>query len=406
MVTMKSTMDTGSGNAARSYADPAHIKLALLSIGVIAGLVLCEIALRVHNPFGFRMHGNTLVLPINQTYQIEDPNLAVFDKLDKHVTHTKNSLGFRGPEPPQSFEKYLTIVTIGGSTTECFYLSDDQTWPAVLDKLLHKNVSQLWVNNAGFDGHTTFGHLVLMQDYVSRLRPKVALFLVGINDLFADEPRSYDSIDRSNVAGAIANHSEVFALVLNLVRYMQTSRMKSLGAMPKPINLNVPEYRDLSADDETALVQAQQPLLRQYESRLTRLMTITRESGITPILITQPVLFGDAIDDVTKADLGRVAIEIYRPMNGRVAWKMLESYNDVTRKVGQDQGITVIDLAHQLPKSSRYFYDYLHYGREGAQAVGEIVERNLCPTLKAKWPQFVTEECDNTTNLAGTPGQS
>ena len=373
--------------------DSLHVKFALICVGLVIGLFLCETALRFHNPFGFRMRGNTLVLPTNQTYTIEDPNLAAFDKLDKRVTHTKNSLGFRGPEPPAAFADYLTIVTIGGSTTECFYLSDNQTWPAVLDNLLSNKVSKLWLNNAGIDGHTTFGHLVLMQDYVARLRPKVAMFLVGINDLFADQPRSFDVIDRNNVVGAIANHSEVVALVLNMVRYARTSRMKSLGAMPKPINLKVPEYRDLSPEDERSLLDGQKPLLREYESRLSRLMAVTRASGITPVLITQPALFGDTTDDVTQADLSRVSIEIYRQMNGHTAWKMLDSYNDVTRRVGQAQNVLVIDLAHQLPKRSRYFYDYIHYGKEGAQVVGKIVEKNLCPTLKAKWPQFMSGEC-------------
>src|SRR5262245_20256709 len=256
---MSSTIDVPT-RAAESYShtrDPLHIKLVLIAIGLFLGFFLCEIALRVYNPFGFRMRGNTLVLPTNQAYSIEDPNLTAFDKLDKHVSHTKNSLGFRGPEPPASFTDYLTIVTIGGSTTECFYLSDNQTWPAVLDSRLQKTSPKLWLNNAGLDGHTTFGHLILMQDYVSRLQPKVALFLVGVNDMFADQPRSYDLMDRNNVIGAIANHSEVVALVLNMVRYTRTSRMTSLGAMPKPINLRAPEYRDFSAEDERALLEAQ-----------------------------------------------------------------------------------------------------------------------------------------------------
>jgi lysophospholipase L1-like esterase len=372
---------------------PGRIKFALIIIGVAAGFLLCETTLRLYNPFGFRMRGNTLVLPVNQTYTIEDPNLTAFDKLDKRVMHTKNSLGFRGPEPPADFADHLTLVTIGGSTTECFYLSDNQTWPAALDNGLRREFPKLWLNNAGLDGHTTFGHLVLMQDYVGRLRPKVALFLVGINDLFADQPRSYDVMDRNSVVGAIANHSEVVALVLNMVRYARTSRMKSLGAMPKPINLRVPEYRDMPPEEEDKLLNEQKPLLREYESRLSRLMALTRAVDIIPVLITQPALFGNAIDDVTQADLSRVSIEIYQQMNGRTAWKMLESYNDVTRKVGQTEKVAVIDLAHELPKSSRYFYDYIHYGKEGAQAVGKIVEHDLCPTLKASWPQFGTAEC-------------
>ena len=43
----------------------------------------------------------------------------------------------------------------------------------------------MWVNNAGLDGATTYRHLILMEDYVAQLRPKVVLFLIGINDVGA-----------------------------------------------------------------------------------------------------------------------------------------------------------------------------------------------------------------------------
>lgn len=376
-----------------SPVDPIRLKVALIVLGMGVALFISEVVLRYHNPFGFRMRGNTIVLPVNQTYAIEDPNLQAFDKLDKHVTHTKNSLGFRGTEPPVDFAGHLTILTVGGSTTECFYLSDNQTWPALLEGRLKPGFPKLWLNNAGLDGHSTFGHLVLVNDYVTQLRPKVALFMVGINDLFSDSPNRFDRMDRNLLIGTLANHSELVALGLNMVRHARTAGMKSLGAMPRPLNLKVPEYREVSPEEEQSLLQGLEKPLAQYESRLARLIKMTRQSGIEPVLITQPALFGEGVDDVTQARLDRVDIEIYKKMNGRVAWKLLENYNDVTRKIGREQGVTVIDVAAKLPKSSRYFYDYLHYGKEGAAKVAEIVGHELCPMLKAKWPEHAKGAC-------------
>ena len=83
--------------------------------------------------------------------------------------HTKNSLGFRGAPPPRDFPDYLTIITIGGSTTECFYLSDGRTWPDLLGQNLSREFNRVWVNNAGLDGATTYRHLILMEDYVVTL---------------------------------------------------------------------------------------------------------------------------------------------------------------------------------------------------------------------------------------------
>ncbi len=373
--------------------DPVSLKVALIVLGMGIALITAELVLRYHNPFGFRMRGNTIVLPVNQVYTIEDPNLEAYDKLDKRVIHTKNSLGFRGPEPPADFAQLLTVLTIGGSTTECFYLSDHQTWPALLEARLKPSFPKLWLNNAGLDGHSSFGHLVLVNDYVAQLRPKVALFLVGLNDLFADGPNQYDRMDRNLVLGNLANYSELAALGLNLLRHSQTVSMKSLGAMPRPINLKVPEYRLVSVEEEQSLLQTQEKPLARYRSRMTRLIELTRRAGTEPVLITQPALFGDAVDDVTLAKLDRVDIEIHRKMNGGVAWKLLEQYNDATRTLGRELGVTVIDLAAKLPKSSRYFYDYLHYGKEGAAKVAEIIGTELCPLLKAKWPEHAAGQC-------------
>lgn len=44
------------------------------------------------------------------------------------------------------------------------------------------NFKDLWINNAGLDGQSTFGHIFLMKDYIKKLKPKVVLFLVGSND--------------------------------------------------------------------------------------------------------------------------------------------------------------------------------------------------------------------------------
>jgi hypothetical protein len=340
--------------------DSLAVKLTLILFGLIVGLLIAEAGLRIYNPFGFRMRGNTIVLPVKQTYVIEDPAFTRYDKLDKRVVHTKNSLGFRGPEPPRDFNDYLTILTVGGSTTECFYLSDDQTWPAHLQQTLQSDFPKLWINNAGLDGHSTFGHTVLVRDYVVKLKPNIALFLVGINDLFADGPKTLDRMDRNSMAGAIADHSELFALALNMMRYRRTAGLKSLGAMPQALSLAEPEYADVLPEEMQALLRDQERFLPEYKARLALLIEMARQATIEPVLITQPALFGNAIDDVSSADLSRVAIEIYRKMDGQTAWELLEKYNDVTREIGRERHVKVIDLAAQLPKSSRYFYDYLH----------------------------------------------
>ena len=152
-------------------------------------IVLLEVVLRFYQPVVFRVRGDEIVLPVNQTYRIEKPGST---KLDPVIIHTKNSLGFRGPEPPRDFADRLTIVTIGGSTTECLNLTDGKTWTDELARRLDGALPGVWVNNAGIDGQSTFGHRILLDSVVTRLRPTVAVFLVGANDVGLEQSNTFD----------------------------------------------------------------------------------------------------------------------------------------------------------------------------------------------------------------------
>src|SRR5688572_23244079 len=96
-------------------------KSLALCIGIVLAFVLVEFILRLYNPFHFRTKGDKILLPINTTYITE--NKRNF-KLDKTIRNTKNSLGFRGAERPESLANYTSIIAVGGSTTECSMLND------------------------------------------------------------------------------------------------------------------------------------------------------------------------------------------------------------------------------------------------------------------------------------------
>ena len=196
------------------------------------GFFVTEILLRIYNPFEFRVKGNKINLPVYFNYKIEIKDTK---RLNNFVVHTKNSIGFRGEEAPKTFEDYLTIIAVGGSTTECFLIADGQDWPTILGEKLKKSFNLIWINNAGLDGHSTFGHNVLMQDYIVKIKPKVVLFLVGINDLWIQGITSPTIGDRRLKSGleldlssiktflkTAGNYSEFFALAYNLYRYSIT----------------------------------------------------------------------------------------------------------------------------------------------------------------------------------------
>jgi hypothetical protein len=348
--------------------------------------VLLEIGLRIYNPFHFRLKGDKILLPVNQREIITN---TINPKLDALIVNTRNSLGFRGPEPPRDWSHYLTIITIGGSTTECHFLNDDNTWSFLLGKDLADSLPDCWLNNAGLDGHSTFGHEVMLNDYVKKLRPSVVLFLTGINDVETEGPLFHDKLSTRNAypdfRHFIVNNSEVLSLALNIARGWRAQKFNNTtNAM-----LVLDSSRRLMLPDTVirARLGRQAPYLAAYRQRLTELADTCLVWHILPIFLTQPNLFGVGKDPVTGVDLENFPTDPTDvEMNGKLIWEMLEEYNDVVRSVGSEKKVPVVDLARLIPKNSLYFYDMSHFTNRGAEEVSLVLAAALVPILRGNFP--------------------
>jgi len=354
--------------------------LKIIAIQAVVAAALFEIALRLYNPLPFRVRGERITLPVHQKYRFSHEQTT---KLEPITTHTKNALGFRGPDPPRDFARRLTLVTIGGSTTECLFLSDGKTWTDVLARRLARSWPDSWVNNAGLDGQSSYGHLILLRDFIVSLRPKVAVFLMGVNDIEREDLTTYDQSLAPNwtrwqrAAVFLEDHSEIVGLAHNLVRMARTS-YRGFGHS----ELDLTKLTRLEDDSKvTAATLAQQDgPLRRYAERLNAIVEMCRTNGIEPVFTTQPVVYGDAVDPVTGVDLA--AIQVRGAINGRLQWRVLEMYNDAMRRVASTRGVLLVDAAHEMPKDSRLYYDLMHFTNEGATRLGDVIADHLEPYLK------------------------
>ena len=349
-------------------------RLAVFAASCFLSLLLAEGVLRVHNPFPRRVRGDQIVLGRNIRFTYSGPGS---EKLDSEIVYSLNSLGLRGPEPPADLGSYTSIIAVGGSTTECRYLSDDKTWPERLARSLGKSSAKVWVNNAGLDGHSTFGHAILLQDYVLPLKPNLVLFLVGWNDVGLRAAREYDRAQFAWKTGSlkqllisVANHSEVLTLALVVER----SRRAWLAGMRHGLDFDIrkqPVFHMTEGEIAALCDHHSATFIPGYEQRLRKLVTMSREAGSEPVLLTQPTLCAIGMDEATGFDFDSVRAE--PDMNCGTLWRLLEIYNDSTRRIGRETGTKVIDLAQLLPRDESYFYDMVHFSNAGAAAVGEIV---------------------------------
>lgn len=361
--------------------------LAIL-LGVLISFILLEGLLRIFQPIEYRVKGNKLKLPRDKKYQFTNDKT---DKLDRVIATSRNHLGLRGEMPPKNFADYVTIVAVGGSTTACEVISDGKTWCDILAGKLTAEFGQVWLGNAGLDGTSTYGHLVMMEDYLIKMKPKVVLFLVGANDIglgnyttcdheFIKKPKT-DFL--ATLMEKLINKSEVLGYAINFYRYAKARR---LGLPHQIFDFAYLQPTNLSQEEVDALLHSdRERYLEPFKQRLTKLIEISRENSMEPVFITQPSAFGDVIDPVTGVDLGQAGSY---GMNGKTLWRRLELYNGMTRETAAQQGIELIDLAAEMPKSSEYYYDTYHFSNAGCTRVAEILDKTLAPFLEKRYPRL------------------
>lgn len=52
----------------------------------------------------------------------------------------------------------------------------------------------------------------------------------------------------------------------------------------------------------------------------------------------------------------------------------------------------VVDLAKEMPRNSKYYYDFHHFINEGAEKVAEIIYNRVHPYLVQKYDQYLPEK--------------
>ena len=120
---------------------------------------------------------------------------------DGCIEEKYNSYGFRGDE----FEKekphdMYRIFTVGGSTTFGVGANGDETWPANLQKIINKEITEkkIEVINFGAYGAKSESEYILIKNKIISLNPDLIIMYDGWND-FQDIPvektiRSWESV--------------------------------------------------------------------------------------------------------------------------------------------------------------------------------------------------------------------
>ncbi len=361
--------------------------LLFIFISLIISLVICEISLRLL----YRNNPRYCVHPPH-FHTILKPLAGILPGVDDDAHFYTNSMGIRGDEFDDN--QQYRILTMGGSTTECFYLDQTEAWPYLLEERLNGlEICNLWIGNIGASGKNTRDHIMHMK-YLLPQYPKIdaIIVLTGLNDFISrlEKGEDYDpeylnktGSEKDQIMHAFSvypfkkekpfyKNTAIWELLRRAkyrffrMRYVQdeagqwyiTERKKRKRAL-KILN----DLPDLTL------------ALEEYERNINTIIDIARERSIRLIFLTQPCLWKP---DATRQEKDLCWLgwkggkrSVYYSLE--VLSKGMERYNDKLVEICKSHGVEYIEMARLLPKDTTVFYDDTHFSENGARMVAGII---------------------------------
>lgn len=274
----------------------------------------------------------------------------------KGIEISHNSLGFRGPEF-QNKGKKRRVVTIGGSTTYCVDVSDKDTWPSHLEKLLGDEYEVL---NLGMPGHSTAEHLYLMGSLVPRLEPDLIVMQVGLNDLHC-----MHSPDITPVLNRC--HSTLFANSVGQCFVSKLPRLASIRAIVSMMQ-NVGLAPKCPADPVTRIeIKDLDPrVVDAYNAQVTSLVSIGKGMNAKVILVPQV--------GFKSGEIGQGGYRWWTPyLDQRSLPTLMTSFNDELRRVANATQVAYVDSVSATTWGDPLFVDLSHLNGAGNQKLAELI---------------------------------
>ncbi|MGE3319866.1 MAG: SGNH/GDSL hydrolase family protein [Candidatus Berkiella sp.] len=212
----------------------------------------------------------------------------------------------------------IKIVFLGGSTTECLYMEEEERFPYRVARELESHLKRK-VNtyNGGVSANESMHSLNILMNKVLPMKPQMVVLMHNINDLVM--LRSQGTYWYKN---SLKSHVQNAKTLLTRYEFPENP------------------HQTTEAD-----------MVGEFTKNLQTFIAICRIRGAQPVLMTQA-------NRVENDDL-------------------YHRFNDVIREVGKQEKVLVIDLAKVIPKQTDYLYDSYHYTAKGAKLAADHISAQL-----------------------------
>jgi len=358
-------------------------RVGLVLASVALAILLAEIALRCFVGLPRRHY---IWLP---GIHIEfHPQPGLMPGVEGTSVFSINSEGLRGDEPGDGDE--VTILCLGGSTTECLYLDDSEAWPHLLQAELDARDPgrRHRVLNGGRSALRMEHHVVQMERLLPEM-PQIddVILLAGINDMLRNIDPGRPPVSEERVLG------ESF-LVLPAREPAPVSRILDLW---RRVNEPRPEPPPAVVQDDVGAIYGiwrgyrrdaveHGRLLPAVEDRdalrlrgLDDAARIARENDVRLVVLSQSVMWREGLPDELGALLWMGGTDRFQEGPGSRYYqqaalaRMMDAMNADTAAQCDALGVPFLDVAADLADDTSVFYDDCHFNEHGAREMARVV---------------------------------
>lgn len=300
------------------------------------------------------------------------PDPAILPGIEGEGRYAVNSLGVRGSEPPPR-ELAYRILCIGGSTTECTYLDDEETWPSLLMRRLNEAQSnqRFWVGNAGRSGYPAGWHLRLLECERFLRHFDCLVFLVGINDFLHGLRGQSLAKDLNRPSWMKFRWVEEWRALLFTPNYERKGiAMDATGHSCYPV-WRQRRKTSILLDTLPSLEGA----LEEYRAVLSAILDRRQTLRLRAVFLTQPVVWSFSLSKKAE-DLCWIGTDGTHYFTVSSLRRGIDRFNDVLIRVVEERGAEWVDLRGMNGKEA-YFYDDCHFNEAGAREVARLTAEHF-----------------------------
>lgn len=355
-------------------------RAALITFGLFVALVTAEIALQVAQAAGaapdFFRRLNSAYTPFDvrtgQGLYYAHPYVS-YDMKPGYTAPgvTINSLGFRGTEfsAAKSPGTYR-IVALGGSTTYGTQLTDEETYPALLERELRRqlNSDRIEVINAGLVSATSAESVTRFLFRVIGLQPDLVIFYEGYNDL---PPRMFDGYadDYYHFRKSPQNRWSFWSRFL-IYRLAAAGFSATLHYPNVTLLSETWKFENLPPTESARTANFDRTSPAAYERNVSFIIDVAKARQIPIVLAT--FAFNDAAPNWND----------YMP---DALWaKGIHQHNEVVRSLAGRHGLPLV-LFHEFGQQHpEIFKDSIHMTGAGNVEMARLFALTVAPMIRAR----------------------